>query len=180
MCVIIDTNTLSRVFRRDNQMHNEFKPMFDWIYNGNGKIVYGGDKYIKELSKTRYIRLFKLFKDAAKIVEADRDKVDNKVKEIEQSFKHRDFNDSHLVAIVIVSHCNLICSDDKTSYKFLRKREFYPNNIKRPKIYRGLQSRDLLVNKNCKPCDKKIKMRISVPSNMQNIQQRIDNFLNNN
>ena len=42
MCVVIDTNCLSRVFCADNADHLEFLPIKNWIECEEGRIVYGG------------------------------------------------------------------------------------------------------------------------------------------
>lgn len=46
MAIIIDANCLARVFDKTNIEHDEFVPVFDWIVNGKGKLIYGGSKYM--------------------------------------------------------------------------------------------------------------------------------------
>ncbi len=47
MCIIIDANALPSVLKREP----ELCPVFNWINEGKGKIVYGGTKYKEELKK---------------------------------------------------------------------------------------------------------------------------------
>ncbi len=56
MCIIIDTNTLASVFNQASLNHSNFKPVLDWIYSGNGKIVYGGTRYESEIKN--YLGIF--------------------------------------------------------------------------------------------------------------------------
>jgi hypothetical protein len=74
------------------------------------------------------------------------DAVDTKEKVLKRKFVHRDFNDHHIIAIIIVSRCNLVCSADRKSHPFLRKKELYPKHFKRPKIYSGSAHVNLLYN----------------------------------
>ena len=48
MCLIIDTDCLSRVFLGRNKEHAKFAPVLKWINNG-GFMVYGGSKYNAQL-----------------------------------------------------------------------------------------------------------------------------------
>ncbi len=147
MYIVIDVNTLSFVFNPENKRHEEFKPVFTWILKCKGKMVYGGTTYNKEISKSKkFRRLILELKKATKAIPVDDNAVDEKEKSIEKKLVHRDFNDAHIIAIVIVSMCNLICSGDKKSYRFLRKKELYPKHFKRPKIYSGRGNEHLLYN----------------------------------
>jgi hypothetical protein len=157
MCVIIDMNTLSCVFNEKNEKHNEFKPVLDWIKEGKGRIVYGGSKYLSELEKmTHYRRILIDYERKRKTIKLDDYKVDQKQQEIEGIIKHPDFNDSHIVAIIIVSRCRLLCSKDSSSYPFIRNKTLYPSKFGKISIYRGYNDKDMLLSRNvkrlCKRC----------------------------
>jgi predicted nucleic acid-binding protein len=149
MCIVIDTNTFASVFEVNSQKYKEFYPVLEWIVYGNGKIVYGGTKYMQELRKAfKYLKFFVELSKVSKVVELDKQKVDEKQKEISTLVNHRDFNDQHLIAIIIVSGCKLICSDDSRAYRFIKIKSLYPKHIQCPMIYRGASNKDLLCNKN--------------------------------
>lgn len=154
MCIIIDANTLSLFFNSDIPEHREFKPVFDWIHKGKGMIVYGGTKYIKELEKANKLKLIKLYNDRRKVVHVCDEKVDAKQDKIERKFNDRSFNDSHLVAIVNVSKCKLICSRDKEACPFLTNPDLYQKGVQRPKIYGGRRNENLLTDSNIADCCK--------------------------
>ncbi len=154
MCIIIDTNVLSHVFDKNNQNHAEFKPVLDWIINGNGKIIYGGSKYKKEIGE-KLIRVFLALRKANKAIKLDDNIVDAEAARVSKLIQHDDFDDQHIVALLIKSGCRLICSLDSRAYPFFQHNTFFSSR-KKPRIYSGIRNSDLLANKNianlCKPC----------------------------
>lgn len=149
MCVIVDTNTFGPVFNSKNEKHQEFKPVLDWVLYGKGKFVIGGSKYMGELSKAkRYLSLLRtLNMNKNKIVRLDDGQVDNEQKRIEALVTDPDFDDPHLPAMVIVSKCQVICSDDTRSIRFVTDPKLYPDGVKTPKYYTGKRNCDLLSDK---------------------------------
>jgi len=135
MCFVLDTNVFGALFDSDNANHPNFKPALDWVVNGKGKMVYGGTKYKKEMRAARkYIRFFAALQRAGKMVllcDADVDKYE---KEVAHSETDKDFDDPHLIAIVIASGCNIICTNDKRAIPYLKKSEFYKGKVKKPNI----------------------------------------------
>lgn len=157
MCIVIDVNRIPSVFNPHASDHHEFRPILDWIDSHNTKIVYGGRRYKTELLKLpRYFTILLEMKKAGQVYEADDEGVDAVQKEISRKIHHRNFNDQAIVAIVIVTRCRLICSNDRSSFPFLTLRALYPKDIKRPKIYTGLRSINLLSHRHklgkCGPC----------------------------
>ena len=154
MCIVIDTNTLASVFDSKSADHAEFKDVFDWIVDGKGKIVYGGTTYIRELSKTKYLKLFTLYNKAGKAILV-KDNVDEETSSVSKMIQHPDFDDQHIVALLKVSGCKLICSGDKRAYPFFQHELFFSPASKRPKIYSGHRNKDLLTDSNiadiCRP-----------------------------
>ena len=149
MCVIVDTNTFSPVFNVKDQKHPEFKPVMDWILHGKGILVVGGTKYMAELKKSsHYLRLILMIKKFTnKVLHVDDKEVDAQQKTIEKSIQNRDFDDPHLPALVIVSRCQLICSCDDRSVKFVTNSTLYPKGIITPRYYMGIRNKDLLCDK---------------------------------
>ncbi|MFD2938378.1 hypothetical protein [Spirosoma flavum] len=155
MCIIIDTNTLSSVFKNDDAQHHVFEPVKRWIMEGKGKVVYGGSKYISELGPN-YVRLFSLLRGAGKAVFVPNDIVDSDMNVVSAQITHDNFDDQHIVALLRVSGCKLICSSDRRAYPFFRHNLFFNPARNKPKIYSSLGNTSLLVDRNiadvCLPC----------------------------
>lgn len=167
MCVIVDTNCLASVFDTNSAKHNEFRPVLEWVLSGKGKLVYGGTKYIQELSKTKYLKLFNILNaKTKKVVIVDKGKVDQEQSRIEHLIIDPDFDDPHLPAIVIVSKCEVICSEDTRSVRFVTDNKLYPKGINIPKYYTSIRNKNLLcddyVNKIYKPLGKCAKKDIEL------------------
>lgn len=76
MCVIIDTNCLASVFECKSENHPQFAPVLEWIIFGKGKLIYGGSKYIGELSKTRkYLKIINLLKNKGKAICVEKERL---------------------------------------------------------------------------------------------------------
>lgn len=155
MCIVIDTNTLGCVFKRDSAKHKEFKPVLEWIENGKGKIVFGGTRYLGEL-KENYITLFLQLQKAGKAVLIPSHSVDADEILVTRQLKEEDFDDQHLVSLLRVSGCKLICSLDSRAYQYFRHKTFFSSSANRPKIYSSSTNVNLLCDKHiaeiCKPC----------------------------
>ena len=157
MCIVIDTNALAKVFEVSCAEHQEFRPVLDWICNGKGKIVFGGKTYRKELPN-KYLRIFRIFDAARKLVLVNASEVDDIEVDLYKKVQHRDFDDAHIIAIIIVSGCKLICSDDSRAYSFFKNRALYPNHFALPRIYSKSSNVNLLndhyIVGNCRPSAK--------------------------
>lgn len=154
MAIIIDTNCLSAVFNSTDKEHSEFYPVLDWILYGHGFVVYGGTKYMKELSKTKYLRIFKLLNDLNKTYRGCDICIDEYEQKYKASISDPDFDDPHLPAIVLDTKCRLICSKDARSIKFVTSKDLYPPKFHTPVYYDGLRCQTLLIDKNI---DKRLK-----------------------
>ncbi|MDM8523102.1 hypothetical protein QUF80_07000 [Desulfococcaceae bacterium HSG8] len=111
--------------------------------------MFGGSKYKKELAKAKkYHRIIGQFRRAGRVVEVDGKEVDKEQRKIQDNFSHPDFDDPHLVAIVIVSKVRLVCTNEKRACPFLKKPGLYPKGIERPKIYSGTRNAGLLTERN--------------------------------
>lgn len=156
MCIVIDVNRIPSVFNPNARDHHEFQPILKWLDRCKTKIVYGGTKYKDELSKMpNYFGVLSEMKKAGQVCEVDDDSVDAAQEEISRKTHHSNFNDQAIVAIVLVSRCRLICSNDKSSFPFLRLRSLYPKHSKPPSIYTG-RGNVALLNRHilgkCGPC----------------------------
>lgn len=155
MCIIVDTNCLAAVFERKSENHYQFAPVLEWIITGKGKLIYGGSKYLKELTRARrYIKIFNLLKDKGKAIPINKELVDKEQERIEKEITDKDFDDPHLPAIVIVSKCKIICSSDTRSIRFVTLPQLYPKGIDVPKYYTSDRNKDLLCDKYIHDCYK--------------------------
>ena len=148
MRIVIDTNALSVVLNQCNQNHREFKPVFDCIFSGRGKMTYGGTKYEEELSRMkRFLGLIIELKKTVGIIILNCDSVDEEADKIARAVVDSSFNDPHILAIVIVGRCKIVCSADEVLHVFLQDKSLYPKGFTRPKIYTGLSSAGILHSK---------------------------------
>ena len=159
MCLVLDTNVFGDFFDPSNSNHKNFRPALDWVVNGKGKLVYGGAKYKKEMKTAKkFIRFFASLQRAGKLVllcDANVDSFEIELTKLEPS---KDFDDPHLVAIVLASGCNIICTNDKRALPYLKRTDFYKGRVRKPKIYQSVRNVSLLADKYiasiCMPCSK--------------------------
>jgi hypothetical protein len=115
----------------------------------------GGATYNKELSAVRsIIGLLAELERRGKIVRranAEVDAEESKVRQIEPS---KDFDDPHLVALVRLTGCKLICIRDLRAHRFLRAAHFYRRLQDRPRLYTRAKNSPLLCAANIAPCCK--------------------------
>lgn len=159
MCIIVDVNTIPVLFNADNKQHSEYRPVLEWIVADKGKIVYGGSKYKEELKELKgYFRFIKILEQAGKTHEVDDLKVNEAHEIIKTKQAKKEFNDPHIIAIISICGCKLLCSNDHASFPFIKKKEFYLNDQKPPAIYTRKDHKDLLIDDNiascCRPCCK--------------------------
>jgi hypothetical protein len=74
----------------------------------------------------------------------DDDSVNQHEDELKELTRDTSFDDQHIIAIVIVGRCDIICSKDGNSYPFFQNSRLYPKRFRRPSIYNGLGSRSIL------------------------------------
>lgn len=156
MCVVVDTNAFGRVFDITNVEHGDFRPVYEWIIKGKGKLIVGGSKYKTEIlgrSKNN-IQLASRLDKARKVCFLNDDEVDTVMSTLEAQKTHRDFDDPHILAMCIVSRCLVVCTGDSRSHKFLKMKSLYPKNQRRPGIYSGKDNADLLTNDALLPCSR--------------------------
>lgn len=149
MPIIIDTNCIANVFSKKSVKHLDFQPVLEWIISGKGIAILGGTKYTSELRQMpNYIKIFRLLKDSGKAVWGDATKIDTEQMRIENLKIDPDFDDPHLPAIVICTKCQIICSEDTRSIKFVTDKSIYPKGIKIPAYYTSKRNIKLLCDNN--------------------------------
>ena len=108
-------------------------------------IVCGGSKYRKELERSSHYchKILNTLRDKRKIIYFDDDEVNRRQIKVERICSTRAFNDSHIAALVGVSKCEIVCTEDKRSLPYLKRRDLYPNG-RRPKFYTNVNHEHLL------------------------------------
>lgn len=153
MPIIVDSNTISRVFNVKNKEHAPYRPVLDWILRGEGIVVVGGDEYMKELSKTAFLmRYLRVLKEARKVVFVTNEKVQLELDRISTIGIPDDFNDPHICALVNASKVGLVCTYDVSSCKYVGNSMYY-KNMHPPKFFTGREkNRELLSMKYVPKC----------------------------
>ena len=114
MCIVIDADVFSYVINPNSSNHGDFRPVKDWIVSGKGKLVYGGTKYAEEILGHQGFRGFLVqMEHKGKTVNVACGSVDKVEVDLKQNIKGSGFNDYHIVAIILVSGCKLVCSNDQ-------------------------------------------------------------------
>lgn len=145
MSIVIDINALASVFNSDCDKHFNFKPVKSWLDSGRGIVLYGGTKYKDELKLAfRYLKLMRLMKDAGKARALDDAEVDAYEKNVITMVNNKACDDPHIIAILAVSRCNLLCSSDARSYVYIKNKKLYPKGMKEVKIYGSIKNKSLL------------------------------------
>jgi hypothetical protein len=147
MTIVVDINVLPCVFNPSNQKHSEFFHVANWIKRGSGHLVFGGSKYKAELAlMPRYLKLVRGLKDAGKAVSIDDLEVDKQETLVTNETKGTICDDPHIIALLGVSRCPLLCSEDSRSFQFIKMRALYPKGSPRVRVYSGARNKNLLCN----------------------------------
>lgn len=150
MCFVLDVNAFHLMFKSNSSGHADFKPLLDWLYDHPRTcLVIGGTRYRQELDAVqKYIGYLVELKRARKLREIIDDIVDAEEERLKKVFRHRDFDDQHIVALFCVSGCMIFASHDKRADPFIKMKELYPKGQKRPHIYRNSKHSSLLSDRN--------------------------------
>jgi hypothetical protein len=150
MCLVIDACCLSKVFNTNNREHPNFIPVYKWVRLGRGRMIYGGTKYLKELQEVAgLLGLFTELEKQGRVEILPRGCVDTTANEIKGRVNDSQFNDEHLIAIVIVARCRVVCTDDGRAMPFIKRADLYRKyRLKRPSIYRSAKHEDMCCDKN--------------------------------
>ena len=112
-------------------------------------MVYGGSTYLTELGRCKkYAPLIAQLRLARKVVRLDNADVDQEEERVRGVEPHPDFDDAHLVSMVVVSGVRLVCTKDRRAHRFLKDRKFYPKGVARPLLYTSRKNAGLLTDKN--------------------------------
>lgn len=149
MCLVIDTCCLAKVFDQSNSDHRRFAPVLNWITKGQGSIVYGGSKYTTELKRaSKFIPILAELNRRGRVIRLPNKKVNAIAKQVKEFVNSGNFNDEHLIAIVRVARCVIVCTDDKAAEPYLKRRDLYPKGAKKPRIYKHEHHKSLCCSGN--------------------------------
>ncbi len=150
MCLVIDACCIPKVFDGGNKHHHNFAPVLEWVTNGNGRMIYGGTKYATELQALgKYLKVIVELKKSGRAVQMPNADVDAIAATLKVQITDPAFNDEHLIAIVIVSRCRVVCTVDKVAIIYLKQPQFYScHRMKKPKIYQSIKNKNLCCDKN--------------------------------
>lgn len=151
MCLVIDANCFGLVFEPSTKGHDKFVPVLKWITEGRGRMIYGGTKYNTELGRaTRILGIVKELSTQRRTVQLKNTTVDPIALALKVKFPEPEFDDEHIVALIIASHCCVVCTNDKTAMFYLKRLDVFSDyaDAERPKIYNGHPShKDLCCDK---------------------------------
>ena len=152
MCLVVDANSFSHVFNLKDSRHAAFEPVFKWVFYGNcGGLIYGGEKYKREVDFTSqtYRPLLVELDRKGRMFEMCGKCVDQVAKRLKAAIPDEpDFDDEHIVALVIVSKCHIVCTEERRGLRFWKLSELYPRGTKPPLIYMSRRNADILTNNN--------------------------------
>jgi hypothetical protein len=95
------------------------------------------------LSGSKARKVFVELNQKGKLVSVDNDKVDAWAQNLKKKVPDAAFDDEHIVALVGISKCCLVCSDDKRAYPYIKRLDLYPKGVKPPKIYASVRNAGL-------------------------------------
>lgn len=153
MCIIVDPPLFVPMFKPSNPDHLTYKSVLDWVHLGPGKFVIGGSQYKKELrAVATVLPILAEYERRGKVVRRSDGLVDAEVAQVQLIEPNPDFDDPHLVALVRVSGCKLICVNDPRSHRYLRRHDFYVSSKKRLSLYTNKKNERLLTKNKIAPC----------------------------
>ena len=143
MCLIIDANIFGEFFTQA-----DFAPAYDWIRNGPGKVITGGTSYDNELKRSE--RTLALIVNLAKISRTIH-LPDLEVDQAEEFIVNNiglHSNDPHIIAMVVVSKCCIVCTKDVPLTDDFADNFRAKFGVRRPRVYKRKEHKTLLCNKN--------------------------------
>ena len=99
----------------------------------------------------RFLTVVGNYERQNRLVKLPKERVDSLMHEIKRKHVHKDFDDPHLVAMVIISKCRVVCTNDDRAVPFLTDKRLYPRRFKLPHIFKNEGSASLCCNENIVP-----------------------------
>ncbi len=117
MCLILDADRFSQFLDPGNR---DMKPVRDWINKQNGKIVYAPTERLQEELEWHkpMKKRFSEYRQAGRIKIFDKERVNEEENKLTDLLS----NDSHVIALAIVSGVKLLVGGDKNLQKDFKKK----------------------------------------------------------
>ena len=149
--IVLDINCFHSVFDIDSSDNADFCHVLHWVKKQKyACFVYGGTKYNSELKKIirnkKYISFISELNRARKFVEINAQLIDDYAIHLKRICSDTDFDDEHIVAILNISGCKLVCTKDIRAQEYIKRKDFYSDK-KIPRIYSSGKQRSLLNKK---------------------------------
>jgi hypothetical protein len=142
MCLIIDANSLSEFFVKP-----DYLPAYKWIAHGAGKVIIGGTKYENELARCEAaLDLIVELGRKGKTRKLEDSLVDEKQEEVEAR-SDLESDDPHIIAMVILSKCRVVCTNDRGLQKDFKKQFRKRFGVAKPRTYKGVAQKGVLTAK---------------------------------
>ena len=154
MQIIIDASFFAK-FINNKQEHG---PVYKCVCTGKGRVVIGGKKYGKELEDyPKFLKLIVEWDILRKVVKLDKVIVDKNEVILESIIEGKDFDDHHILSMVIHSGTEVVCALDNgiprlidacysdTGRRMIKKYCCNLRKLKRPGVYKGKQHLAMLV-----------------------------------
>jgi len=143
--IVLDINIIPSVLNKESSDNADFCYVLQWVLKyKNACFVYGGTKYKRELKKMKKCyKILNELRKAGKVVEINDRLIDINANQLKKICTDVAFNDEHIVAIINISGCKLVCTKDASSMMYLKRKDFYSNR-KVPRIYSSAKNKNLL------------------------------------
>lgn len=135
MPIILDICVLHKLCPPSASRTASYDRIFNWLRSDKAKVCKGGTKYNEELIAARkYLPFFVELDKKRCLVKLDNDDVDGLAKRILDNEEETDLDDEHIIAMSIISNAFGVCTSDERAERFIKKSEYYPSGVSRPKI----------------------------------------------
>lgn len=132
MCLVIDSSVFNVFFS-----HLDFEPAHKWVRNGPGKVIIGGSKYKTELREcARVLAMMGELEKSGRTVTLSHEDVDRMQRVVEATGGLHS-NDAHIIAMVIVSGCKVVCTNDDGLQRDFRDKFRAKFGVPRPRVYKN-------------------------------------------
>lgn len=168
MCVVVDANVMSSVFFAKAELHEKFFPLLEWIVQGKAKLSLGGKLLSYEIAKKqcKFMPFLLELKRLNKIHSIDENEVEEYTLKIKEKIKDPDFDDPHVIALLIVSKASIICSNDSRMFKYVRQvKQLSGGTVDNPRIFTTIGHEpqiDMLCDRNICPLGKHTPLPLDV------------------
>ena len=157
MCIIIDNDIGGLAFRsyakmiKDKNYSDDYTPIWKWINNKDGKLVFGGKLKKELIGNDKLKRLLIQLNSAGKAISYPDDKVDAEQKIVEK-MNECVSDDPHVIALARVSKARVLCTNDDDLMEDFHNKTLIDSP--RGRIYKNAKHEHLL--KHHKGCPAKI------------------------